>query len=360
MLKFKNASSSPRPKQKVTRVAFVLDVSGSMQTHKKGAVETYNTAIKVMQESVRKHVDEAGLPQDATMSLFTFSDSSRIRIAFSSRGIASILPLHIDDDVMACGGNTALLDASLKAIAHLDDIPEGLNEDVAYLVYVITDGEENNSSFGSKEKLQSLVQAKLGTDKWTICYMVPKGYGSKFAMTSGIPDGNVAEWDTLDASGMTDVGQRTQKSLDAYFSGRSTGAKATRSFFVDVDRLAPSVVKHTLTNVKDDFIALSVPSDSRLDDFVKSCRLPFEKGRSYYQLTPDRSNKVQPDKEILIRERGKTAIYAGAEARRLIGLPLDKQVTVRPGKLGNYEVFVQSKSDNRKLTKGSILLYKRT
>lgn len=353
MLQFNTAKQLP--KQKVTRLAFILDTSGSMRVRQAEAVRVYNDAMGVIKQAVLHHKDADGLPQDATISLITFAD--RPEVAFASRGVASIPKL--EDRHIQCSGNTALFDAALRGIEQLQSYIEGKQEDVAYLLYVITDGEENHSAPASMGKLRDMLNALNATDKWTICFMLPKGASAAFrSRLPGIPSGNVAEWDTLDTRGLNDAGKQTEASLGQYFATRATGARATRSFFVDTDRLAPSVVKHALTDLSSEFVNLAVDRDSRLDEFVRAKLGRFEKGRAFYQLTPDRSNKVQADKEILIRERGKTAVYAGKEARNLVGLPHDKQVTVRPGKLGNYEVFVQSKSDNRKLSKNSTLLYR--
>jgi hypothetical protein len=92
-----------------------------------------------------------------------------------------------------------------------------------------------------------------------------------------------------------------------------------------------------------------------LQDFVEARGMTFQKGRSFYQLT--KPEKVQSHKEVLLREVKTGAVYGGAQAREILGLPKGLDTKVKPADHGSWDVFVQSTSNNRKLMVGTILLY---
>jgi hypothetical protein len=50
-------------------------------------------------------------------------------------------------------------------------------------------------------------------------------------------------------------------------------------------------------------------------------------------------------------------MFAGAEARKMIGLPTDRNARLHPGDHKNFDLFIQSFSVNRKLVAGTGLLY---
>lgn len=81
------------------------------------------------------------------------------------------------------------------------------------------------------------------------------------------------------------------------------------------------------------------------------------KGAAFYQLTKAEKN-VQSWKYILIRRKGSGEVYAGREdVRRMLGLPVGVDVGVNPGNHGDYDIFVQSASVNRKLVRGTDVVY---
>jgi hypothetical protein len=60
---------------------------------------------------------------------------------------------------------------------------------------------------------------------------------------------------------------------------------------------------------------------------------------------------------IAIRARNTGKIFAGADARKMIGLPTDQNARLHPGDHGEYDIFIQSESVNRKLVAGTGVLY---
>jgi len=55
-------------------------------------------------------------------------------------------------------------------------------------------------------------------------------------------------------------------------------------------------------------------------------------------------------------EKGKSEVY-GPDARDLIGLPAGGTEKVIPGNHANYDIYIQSTSNNRRLVRGTKLIY---
>ena len=78
-------------------------------------------------------------------------------------------------------------------------------------------------------------------------------------------------------------------------------------------------------------------------------------GSAFYQLT--KPERVQGHKAICIREKHSGKVYSGDAARDLLGVPKGGEIKLYPGKVGNFDVFIQSTSVNRNLLPGTEVLY---
>ena len=81
--------------------------------------------------------------------------------------------------------------------------------------------------------------------------------------------------------------------------------------------------------------------------------MPFVPGANYYQLT--KPETLQNYKQIIVQEKMTGKTYAGVGARNLLGLP-NTEVKVAPASYGNFDIFCQSSSNNRKLMAGTKLI----
>lgn len=335
---------------KINRIMFVIDRSHSMSTLLPYAIDSFNQNV----ESIRNACKETG--QAATVSLITFSDD--VEVKFVDRPIEYCK--HVDRHSINHAGMTALFDATATAIASLENIHVANDEDVTYLVIVITDGEENNSRISAKNLIDKIKRIQ-GTDLWTLSFLVPPGY-SKQLSRIGIPSGNIMEW-TQTVDGVKNYGVANSSAIGSYFKNRAQGKTNTTSFYADLSDVKREDVKNVLRDVTNDVAVLSVKKDSQVRPFIEEQGLEFKKGNAFYQLLERKEgHKVQKYKEVMIREKysknkKKKKIYSGSAARQLLGLP-DHEVKVRPGDHGDWDIFIQSTSVNRKLPKGSTLLYK--
>jgi hypothetical protein len=116
-----------------------------------------------------------------------------------------------------------------------------------------------------------------------------------------------------------------------------------------------STVRSSLTPLhQHEYDILPVHQDSPIRDYVYSRGLTYIVGKGFYQLT--KTETIQPQKQIAIREKKTGKVYWGNGARDLLGLPQGMEVRVAPNYNPEYDVFVQSTSVNRKLIKDTDVL----
>lgn len=105
------------------------------------------------------------------------------------------------------------------------------------------------------------------------------------------------------------------------------------------------------------FQVFKVEKDVGIKDFAESMGARFSTGRGFYEFT--KSVLVQENKEVILEHKSSGDLFSGDQAREMIGLPFGERGKVNPkeAKLGDYNVFIQSTSANRKLLKGTRFLY---
>jgi hypothetical protein len=256
-------------------------------------------------------------------------------------------------------GNTPLFDAVGNAISRLKEHRHETN--TSLLIQVITDGEENVS-----QKYDAALVARMIADcqkegTWTFVFHLPPGKKAAFCSRFGVPEGNCREWERTTV-GLQDLAIKTSASTRSYYSGVTRGKVATAGFFTaDLSKVKASDVKRKLLDVSGSFKSYTVAKESAIKEFVEDvAKQPYRLGDAFYLLTKD--ERIQSNKKILVKEKGKPAVYYGDDARSVLGLPLatiNSDLKIRPGNMANYDVFIQSTSTNRKLVRGtSVLLLK--
>ncbi len=337
-------------------VALVIDESGSMNHLSPPVTKLYKETLKQLRE--KKLVG-----QDTYLSLIRFG--SLIEIDYSAIDINSTINYNHKSTL----GQTALLDGVGEAINSLsqyqpaktwvqvDSETQKLqSEDVSYLVIVLTDGGENCSRIYNRLSLRKLINEKQLTGKWTFAFNVPDQNGINYLNQFNIPLENINVWAPTE-EGVREVEQKTSSGIGRFYQARSAGGSSVCSFYsADLSNVKSTDLK-ALNNVQNNFKVLEVKKECDVTTFIKENMGEYIKGNTYYQLT--KSEKVQATKKVVIREKGKAAIYEGAEARKLIGIPDNQEVRVKPYNLSNYEIFIQSSSNNRKLVRGTKVLVKK-
>lgn len=259
-------------------------------------------------------------------------------------------------------GGTPLYDALGDALNLHLALPDIHRESVSVLIMVTTDGEEVHSRIYGPDyyaervnKLKALIGKATATGRFTIAVRVPfdaKAPHINALEDLGIPANNIKSWVTTN-DGMAASTKVQKDSVDSYFKSRATGKRSSNSFYTD----ASNVNVAALDKIDPKEISLYVVDQAyhgmEIREFVLKKRQEYLYGSAYYQLAKTEA-KVGPEKVILIRDRQTGFFFYGENARKMLGLPTEKNKNARinPGDHGNFDVFIQSTSINRKLQGG--------
>lgn len=371
-------------KNLTVHVALVLDRSTSMLRLQDKTIKVADELVAFLAEQSKKK------NQEWRVSVYSFGNEVDCHI-----WDMDVLRLPSMKEHYRIRGNTALIDAVTTALDDGDKITEHRG-DHSFLVYVITDGEENWSrgtgpqpSFGRvptdvliKQLKERLADLK---DNRTVAILAPSDQGVRYSQQLGFT--NIALWDTSSEAGMEAAAQTIRESAVTYMQARTQGAVGLRSMQkgglfvgggVDAKAIKAANLKPLatakrkivrVTKTDDSFEKVVKPvTKSRLkpemgwfveiEKFVKRINKgEYPVGDAFYELV--KTERVQADKEIAVVENNTNKVFVGDGARHLLGLP-DHVVTVKPGMNPEYTIFVQSNSLNRHLPHGSqVMLIKR-
>lgn len=329
----------------INHIALVVDRSGSMASLAKKVVQVFDNEINYLK------VRSKELNQETRVSIYLFG--------------SDVECLVFDMDVMRfdtlkgfynIAGMTALVDATQKAVTDMRKLPE-LYGDHAFLVYVITDGEENASRTKSVSSFMNYF-----TENWTLACLVPNQRGIHEAKKFGFPQEAISIWETSER-GLEKVGKEFRSNMETYMSNRAMGIRGTKTFFAQLNTkdLTRENVTSALTVVassKYDVVINSTPKAIMISDLVSNKIGIYNKGFSYYQLV--KKEKIHNGKKLAIQDKKNAKVYIGDDARSLLGLA-QGEVYVAPGDFGNWNIFVQSTSVNRNIIPNQqVLVFKST
>jgi hypothetical protein len=333
-----------------TYIAVVHDHSGSMASLSKGAINDFNSLKTSISESMEslKSVSE----QEVFITSVPFGSTAVVE--YLHKPLMSV-PVMTSYPI---NGMTALWDAVGLATESLDNLPQEIKDDpnTAFMVMVITDGQENVSRKYSINKLMDLIRTKQMTDRWSFIFRVPRGY-AKDIIRAGIPAGNVMEWEQTEKA----LSRSTEQTLEAtknYFQSRAKGETKTTTFYANIGDMTVQELEVNLEDISSKTLFAVVDENhhaSQIRDFCNDTFKEYNKGSAYYELV--KPETVQSYKQIAVREKQTGKVYKGIAARHMLGLPLSGNVRLAPGRHGDFELYIQSTSVNRKLNKNTNLLY---
>lgn len=337
----KTAKKKParkKPTKKVTKttthIALLLDNSASMSGIRDQAKNAFNQIVQTIKDGSED--------QEVLVSVYTFG-----RVVRQEQYEVPTNILQPMNRYSPMEGRTALLKAVNTAVRDLkraDDTGED-----SFLIQIVTDGMENAGGFTPQE-IKKLIQECQGTDRWTFAVSCPKNALRYIEYNLGVHSGNIQVWDPSSRDGIQTVATGQTLGVQSYLAGRSRGVRATKQFFeVNVGRKSVSSVKKNLTpEPKKRFKRLKVDKARGIKDFIDSKGLEFKKGRVFYEL--QKPEIVQDYKEIVLQKRDdKKTFYGGTQVRDILGLPHVGEHRVSPGNLGEWVIWIQSTSSNRKL-----------
>lgn len=326
-----------KAQSRINHVALALDASSSMTGHSK-------KLIKVADDQIRHlAIRSEELQQETRVSVYTFADSTTCQIFDMD-----VMRLPSIEDLYTAYGNTALIDAVIKSQTDLESTSQ-IYGDHAFLTFVLTDGQENRSRARSTDLVREL-QAQR--PNWTVAFLVPDKRGQTYMERLGVNPGNIAIWDTTSVEGLIEAGNTIKAATETFMQARASGLDTnfTKSglFSTGADAVNDQTVKSTLVPLNaSGYQLIPVHAKERIDDRVNRAGIPYRVGKGYYELS--KTETIQPQKEIIVVDKGSGQAYTGQQARDLIGLPKAISVKVKPDYNPKYKIFVQSTSVNRNL-----------
>lgn len=331
-------------------IALVRDHSGSMNRISSGAARDYNATIT----AIKAAAHATAQPTYVSVCELGYEGSTDVRTIISHQPVDALTPLDRYD----ARGGTPLWDAVAHAIRQLKTHPLASDPTTAFCVMVTTDGRDEHSKRETERSIQALMDDLNGTDKWTFVFRVPRDEVNRL-IRMGLPEGNLLPWDQSSAS-VTATQNATTAAFTEYFSGRAKGMTSTKRFFADLSQVSVKDVRQALDDVRSEITFLPVgPSehDKAIREFVEDrTGGKLLKGAAFYQLVSTQ-DAVQAYKLIAIRNKTTSEVFAGPAARQFLKLPTDRSVKLTPTELGEWDVFIQSTSVNRKVVAGTEVLY---
>jgi uncharacterized protein YegL len=163
--------------KKVNHVGIVLDRSGSMSKVREEALSGLNEELVVLE----RNATEAGQKTTVTVTTFSTKVDEPRRLETGER---------VSEDQYKCVGWTALADAMGATIESLQSIETSEGEDVAYLVTIVTDGQENHSRKHTMRDVSVMIKTLEAQGNWTFVFMGCDDNVFEVAKSLGVRDGN--------------------------------------------------------------------------------------------------------------------------------------------------------------------------
>jgi len=331
-----------------THVVFCIDESGSVRGIIAPLVKAYNQTVTDIRDAV---LDEG---QEASMTALAFGDRVlKHRILYTGQQVQTVTPLKVSD--LNPTGLTPLFDSVYRAIQKLEELDDG-DPTTSFIITVVTDGEENDSRNPGVTATINLIDEKTATDRWTFTFMVPEGNAQRFSRNFRIPLGNIQDWDAKTAKGTEAGFAISSQAYKGYFTARTRGMTSTKSFYSDLTGVTVRKARSDLSEITKQVTVITAKNPCLIKECIENEGLPYIKGAVFYQLVKT-EKKVQPYKIVAVRVKSSGKIYAGSEARVMLGIDVPDTVRLVPKEHGKFDVFIQSTSYTRKIPQGTDVLY---
>lgn len=329
----------------VNHVCLVLDRSLSMSRHEQALVQAADLQIAHLAAKSQE------MDQETRITVISFGDTAEVLV-----WDMDVMRLPSIKELYKISGNTALATATTLALDDLAEIPTK-HGDHSFLIFVLTDGQENRSPHEVRQILPHRVSALA--ENWTVAFLVPNVLAQRDVHeTVRIPKGNIALWDTTSADGAVEAGATIRDATDRFLEGRLRGDRGMGAavFSTSTDAVNKgTIAAAALTPLSpNNYLMLPVTEKVQIRSHVLTHGHQYVSGRAYYELSKRES--IQPQKSVAVVDRKTGQVYTGPQARRILGLP-DMEVKVRPDYNPDYKIFIQSTSVNRNLVAGTQLLW---
>lgn len=352
------ALTQPNTQNQIDHIAYVVDASASMEDRTEETITVIDNQTAFLAEMSKQ------TGRETRVTIYIFSDPHNVKCVVFDKDVLRLPSIR---EFYHPEGWTALLDATGLAIEDLKMTMQKYG-DHAFLLFAFTDGQENKSQQHTAHSLSTMIKG-LGNN-WTVAALVPDVNGMLMARRFGFPDGNISIWNVHSKTGVEEAGETMKAALASYSGLRSAGGSGTRTLFstdptavnaatIKAAELAPlppgtyDLVKVARIKAGEGTLNKDKKPCWEIKAFLEHNGLRFVLGRNYYRM--NKQEIIAGDKELAIREQATNRVYVGPGVRAMIGLSDQKQ-RVAPDKNPDYDIFVQSKSNNRYLFHGDEIL----
>lgn len=210
---------SKKPK---TYVAIVLDKSGSMSVTKKQTIAGFNEQIQQMKMNSKD--------QSIFCSLVTFCGD----VYEHAWNVPAKELTEITENDYEPNGSTSMRDAVGYTVQKLLETTDHKNEENAYLVVIISDGQTNSDKHFSISALKETIEACQSTNRWTFTYMgCSEDYLKEISNQTSIPISNMAFWQNSNAADTNKAFKNYNMRSAKYFAGRAGGQSCSANYMSD-------------------------------------------------------------------------------------------------------------------------------
>jgi len=201
-----------KPKMLKNHVVFILDRSGSMESIRDVTISAFNEQVQSIKRS------SAAEGQQTDVSLFTFSNRPD-EPTFFTAPVESLAELT--KETYRPDGGTALYDTMLEATRRLGNLKDANDPETAFLVIILSDGEEN-ASHATGDDVAKRLEALNETKRWTFTYLGCSAGDLTKIRSMGISASNSRSF-VATAAGVSGTTALNNTATAQYFSMRSAG-----------------------------------------------------------------------------------------------------------------------------------------
>jgi len=220
--------------RKKTKIAIVLDRSGSMKKVRAETIKGYNEQIQSIREEA-SNLDSG----ETTVSLIIFD--STVMPNYFERSINFLTDIR-SEDYDPDKGWTRMYDAVGYTIERLLKETSSDDPDTAYLVVIISDGQENpgpgaQTKYNAKS-LAELIKKVQATKRWTFTYLGANQDLGQVQDTLGFEASNMAKWSNRGGAASVLAMRENTKSVQKYMKARQQGQTQVTNLFSDKNQIA--------------------------------------------------------------------------------------------------------------------------
>jgi hypothetical protein len=202
-----------------TRIAIVMDCSGSMGSIRNEAIAMYNEQIKTIKRAAK------GI--DTKVTFVTFSTTPNKPLIFNE-SVEKLKPLTPEDYIP--NGWTAMYDAVGQTVDAFSSLKEFKDPNCSFLFIILSDGQENYSREFTADGISGRIKMLQNGGRWTFTYLGANQDLSTVSRTLNIPIGNTHTWLTT-APGAYAASVVNSTSTEAYLKGVSSGVLSSANFY---------------------------------------------------------------------------------------------------------------------------------